>query len=361
MKFFYYLLEVNVYLVLFYGIYIVVFSKLTFHVLNRFYLLGTSLLSFGLPFLKITGMERTIQAAPMVLTRDTNLLLLKNPAPAALSGFLPAIAIGVYSVVVLLLLVLFFRKLYRVFRLAALSRQEAYAGVSIVFTPAGNQPFSFLRFLFVDGPGRENQRVLDHELVHIRQYHSADNIFFEILQCINWFNPVMVYLKKQVKLIHEYIVDAELAGNTEERLRYSQFLLENAFVSAPLSLASALSGGSALKQRVAMMFRPECRAEEKYKYAILLMIIPLIVVFSSCISTNSSNIGSAGRSRITIRDLDVSQMEGINIPDSIFKRYGGRVVNGKPVTDSLDSKKLTDWIQHLDSSARARITFYPYR
>ncbi|MBC7566893.1 MAG: hypothetical protein H7223_07985, partial [Pedobacter sp.] len=49
----YYLLEANLYLVVFYGFYLIFLQKETFYGLNRGYLICSSLFSFVIPFLQI--------------------------------------------------------------------------------------------------------------------------------------------------------------------------------------------------------------------------------------------------------------------------------------------------------------------
>ncbi|MFN3489723.1 MAG: hypothetical protein ACK4YV_11340, partial [Emticicia sp.] len=50
MTFLHYLIQVNLYLVLFYGFYRLLLSNETFYNLNRTYLVGSAVLSFGIPF-----------------------------------------------------------------------------------------------------------------------------------------------------------------------------------------------------------------------------------------------------------------------------------------------------------------------
>ena len=50
MNFLHYLVQVNLYLVLFYGFYRLLLFGETFYALNRAYLVGSAVLSFGIPF-----------------------------------------------------------------------------------------------------------------------------------------------------------------------------------------------------------------------------------------------------------------------------------------------------------------------
>ena len=54
----------------------------------------------------------------------------------------------------------------------------------------------------------ENRRViLLHETAHIRCGHSWDMIGLSIVEALQWFNPVIWMITKDVQDIHEYEAD----------------------------------------------------------------------------------------------------------------------------------------------------------
>ena len=72
-------------------------------------------------------------------------------------------------------------------------------------------PFSFLRIIFLNKQDYIENRiavnVLRHEFEHVRQTHSYDIIFFEILQIVFWFNPMLFIYKWAARINHEYLAD----------------------------------------------------------------------------------------------------------------------------------------------------------
>ena len=60
MNWLHYLLQVNLYLILFYGFYHIVLRKETFFYLNRAYLLATSALAFFIPMLQFTWVREQL-------------------------------------------------------------------------------------------------------------------------------------------------------------------------------------------------------------------------------------------------------------------------------------------------------------
>jgi len=53
----------------------------------------------------------------------------------------------------------------------------------------------------------EQQLILEHEKVHIRQWHSLDVLLMEICVIIKWFNPLIYWFRNALKATHEFIAD----------------------------------------------------------------------------------------------------------------------------------------------------------
>ena len=66
MNVFCYLLEANIYLLVFWGVYKLLFKNETFFSLNRLYLLITSLLAFVLPLVQLSGL-RPVSIDPQLI------------------------------------------------------------------------------------------------------------------------------------------------------------------------------------------------------------------------------------------------------------------------------------------------------
>ncbi|MCK7460908.1 MAG: hypothetical protein MZU84_01945 [Sphingobacterium sp.] len=64
--------------------------------------------------------------------------------------------------------------------------------MKVVLCGHPGESFSFFKFVFLNKahvPEADMDRVLTHELAHVRQLHSFDIIFSELLTVIQWFNP----------------------------------------------------------------------------------------------------------------------------------------------------------------------------
>ncbi len=56
----------------------------------------------------------------------------------------------------------------------------------------------------------EMEQIVRHEMIHAKQYHSADILLSEIFTIIFWFNPFAWLLKKTLKQNLEFLTDRQV-------------------------------------------------------------------------------------------------------------------------------------------------------
>jgi hypothetical protein len=81
-------------------------------------------------------------------------------------------------------------------------------------------PYSFLRYIFVnreDYTGRlVPKELIAHEYAHVRQHHTYDIIFIELLIAFGWFNPVFYFYRNKIKQNHEFLADDAVVGKNNK-------------------------------------------------------------------------------------------------------------------------------------------------
>ncbi len=192
-----YLLQTNLYLVLFMGFYVLVLRNETFFRHNRIYLNASILLSFAIPFINspwfndmfITQKVRAATEAPAQLIYD---VIVVSSNEEASHWTMADIIFWIYISGAILLLARFLVQLIKLNSNLKFKKGSA---------------FSFFRILVVDHELPQAETIINHEKVHIRQWHSADIILIEIAAIINWFNPIAHLYKKEIRHIHEFIAD----------------------------------------------------------------------------------------------------------------------------------------------------------
>ncbi|MEC4112572.1 M56 family metallopeptidase [Myroides pelagicus] len=104
-------------------------------------------------------------------------------------------------------------------------------------------PFSFCSTMFVPLSLDLNttNKVYLHELVHIKQRHSVDILFLELLKIIFWFNPLIYTYKKAIALNHEFLADQHCIENQDQAKDYLQLLLQQTYLEHYNILSSAFN------------------------------------------------------------------------------------------------------------------------
>ncbi len=271
MDFLYYLVQVNVYLILFYSFYKLVLFGETFHHLNRAYLVLSALLSFGIPLWyseyvqswlitkEINEALYTIYDPSMILIRPTNGV---SFTWADILEGLYIVGISIFSI----------RLLVTLLQLIVVLKNKDFEK----FTA-----FSFFGYSFVDETLKKRETILAHEHVHIQQLHSADVMIFEVIAILNWFNPVVYQYKKDIKHIHEFIADEIAARNEQSKVEYAMLLFTQEFGLQPDQLTNRFFTHSTLKRRIQMLSKPRSRKIMMLKYGLSVPLFILMLVLSS--------------------------------------------------------------------------------
>jgi bla regulator protein blaR1 len=81
-------------------------------------------------------------------------------------------------------------------------------------TPKDVHPFSFFSKIVVSEKTLSHpdlEMIVSHENIHVREKHTLDILFTEIMFLLQWFNPFAWLLKDAVKNNLEYLTDHEIA------------------------------------------------------------------------------------------------------------------------------------------------------
>lgn len=140
----------------------------------------------------------------------------------------------------------------------------------LVPTDGSLPTFAFFNYLFWDNTlsvsESEKEQILAHETAHIREGHSYDIIFIELLRIFFWFNPFLYLYKYLLEESHEYAADRTVAKINGTQV-YSKVLVRVVFQKMGLELASHFNKNQILK-RIKML-------EKKRKHNYFKMFIPI--------------------------------------------------------------------------------------
>lgn len=275
MSWLYYLLEANLYLILFYALYYFVLRRETWYQYNRAYLLVSSALAFIIPVLQL-GFLKPIPAAelPAQLTTAYSYVTVAKAAAIVQPAWTrDDILLALYLVIVCCLLISLAIKITGLVLLSRKGPARDFGKWKIIITNMERGAYSFFSYMFVSQDMAATDTVITHELVHIRQKHSWDIVYLEIFRIINWFNPIAYLLQRSMKELHEFIADEAITGSKEQINTYTDFLVANAYGTYEHKLTNNLFNQSLLKKRIMMLHQKRSGNTARLKY---LLVLPLL-------------------------------------------------------------------------------------
>ncbi len=333
---------------LMFGYYQLLLKDKTFHHYNRFYLLGTLVVSLLLPLLKASYFT-------LPVTNDVYLLLSKlQPVTKPVHNDALSVTGIITGVLALVSVLLTARFVYGIFKILQLKRrfpQEQFEGISFYQTDLANAPFSYFRNLFwknnIPLHSDLGKQIMKHEMAHIEQKHTYDKIVIETIRAIFWFNPFFHLIKKEVHLIHEYLADHKAIKKSDTKA-FAQMLLASHFSGNTLPAASPLLN-THLKKRLQMIQT----SKTKFSYARKTLALPLLfsMAFACVVHAQNSEI-KATNNDITRTLNQIEKTTATAEPDGVSNTGNGKTHSGEleQSVNALQQSELK--IDDLDQQIR---------
>ena len=270
-----YLLQVNLYLVLFYGFYRLLLRSETFFNLNRGYLVASAALAFFIPLMQSDWVRSwfvTEQVSQTISTLyDPQIMYIQASSAQTHTMTMGEIIAFCYIFGIMLGIARFGGNL--VFLGQMMKRKTQGSG--------SKRAFSFFNVLFVSKELKNRSTIMKHEFVHIRQLHSADVLLFELIAIFNWFNPVVYLYKSSIKHIHEFIADEVASRNETSKAQYAMLLFQEQFGVQAIPLTNNFFNQSLLKLRIRMLHKSRSTQTALMKYGLIAPLFMLMIVVSS--------------------------------------------------------------------------------
>ena len=298
-----YLFQASLCVAVFSLTYRLLLARLTEFAWNRAYLLGALVASTVLPLLSWPGLAAWLapvvagpaaSAGPLAWTWQWTGAVAasaaSSPAQAAPTGqWLLLAVLGCYAAGAGWRLWSVGRDLRWVFRLLRRHPRTRQAGYWLVRVAEPPLPaFSFGSCVVLsaahDGlSSADRELVLLHEAAHVRQYHTHDLLLAELVGVLLWFNPLVKYLKTQLKDVHEYLADHAVARTADPR-HYGRLLVQLAAQQPPVPLVHALSSKQ-IFSRIHTLTNPPSSSMKKLRF---LLVMP--VAASTWLAMSAFNV-----------------------------------------------------------------------
>lgn len=277
-----YILKTTLVAGIFLGYYWMALRDKKFHYYNRFYLLCASAMSLLLPLLNFNWF--TVEEPVLYGTNQIIQFVLttKNPRPGIHLNWTDYVLLTASTITIILfgLLLMNIIKIQLLKKKYEVTKME---GFDFINTNDENAPFSFLNNLFwkqsISLQDDGGQQIFKHELTHIKQKHTWDRIYCQIVASIFWMNPFNWIIQNELVAIHEFIADEEAVGNSNVHA-FAQMLLQTHYGNHFLKPTHSFFY-STIKRRLAMLTQT---SNAKYSYLRRVMLLPLLVITISLVS-----------------------------------------------------------------------------
>jgi hypothetical protein len=296
-----YLFYVSICTAGFYLLFHLVYHDRPQHHYNRWYLIGTLLLSWLIPAMQWELIPVEFIRQPL----ETPLLNTDPTTPTANNWDLWGWGLLIYLLGLSLMIGRFLIRLLQLNKLVRNGRHETREGRKVVYVKQAFPISSFLNYILVSD-SREtpiSDYEWQHELTHIQQGHTYDLLLIELSQAILWFNPVLLLYRRRLTEVHEYLADSYTCRALGQA-NYIQYILQQIEHGRPPVMAHSFY--SLFKKRIQMM---HSSASSRPWARLLVLPIILAALYAFTIKTYPVTI--------LADDSAAPALDTVPLPDSV--------------------------------------------
>src|SRR5690606_15388492 len=284
-----YIIQVAAFQLVFLMIYDAFLKKETFFNWNRFYLLVTAIFSVAIPFIKLDVLKNSIPQQYIINLPE---IFIGNGTLSSQNAIqLETVIIesksfwtweNILYLGITLAALLFAFKIAKVILMLIKNPKRKFGNLLIINLLNSNAAFSFFHYIFLGERLNEKDKdaILKHEMVHAKEKHTFDLLFFEVLRILFWFNPLVYMYQNRIMTLHEFIADQQ-AVKHQDKTQYYQNLLSQVFQTQNMSFINPFFKQSLIKKRIVMLQKSKSKQVKLFKYGLLIPIIFGMLVYTS--------------------------------------------------------------------------------
>ena len=326
-----YLLKLSISLTFVYIFYSLFLRPLTFYKWNRYFLLIYSFIAFLIPLFNIgPGLESTkinrqewVKIIPVIEQIGKVKLLpavtRNNAGSDNWSVFEMLMFVFIAGVIVMLVrLVIQYLSLIRIKRSSVLLSDS---DLKIYNVNRPIMPFSFGNSIFINNKihnEAELKEIIRHEFIHVKQKHTFDIVWSEIICVLNWYNPFVWLIRGCIKQNLEFIADEKVISSGIDKKHYQYLLLK--VTGVPSFGMGNNFNFSSLKKRIVMMNKSRSARLNLVKFIFVLPFIAIMLLaFRNVKPRSDKDSRFLTHAGIVINEYD-QPLAGIQITDKISGR-----------------------------------------
>ncbi|MCX8533211.1 M56 family metallopeptidase [Chryseobacterium luquanense] len=326
------------------GLYHLFLAKERTFIFNRFYLILALIFSFSIPFATIETKQVEKEIPETVFVGGIEQPILQAPIIQQESFDFTEILIIVYFIITGILLL---KIIYSILKIKRLKGQKIiYQNRKVFLLQQNLAPFSFWNTIYLSENYLKDSKIDNaiflHEEIHIKQKHSADILFVEILKAISWFNPFMYFYKKAMINNHEFIADESVILESKNVKKYQELILQEILKQQNLALIHQFNFNNTKKRFIMMTKKNSKFAKAKKYFAIPAFAVLTIVFAEKTYAKESSEILSIEKDNVISKVFSGSPYEEVQ---KILNKYQAL----------LNDKKYAEFDRKITAEDRQRL------
>lgn len=335
-----YIIKSSLSLILLYGLYWFLLRREKLFNFNRFFLIFSLIFSLLIPLISIRVNTKNHEAQKNIITALNNniAVVIKNQNSNSNIKYQPNTEIEssiekfssgisymkilsiLYTTGVVLLLVRFLRNIFFISHQKRISEKITYSGHKIVLIDNQINPFCFFNTIFVNKQEYLNNNIakdlLAHEVEHIKQSHSIDVIFIELIQIIYWFNPVLILYNRAIRINHEYLADNGVIRATPDINNYANNLINFISCKRNIPMTSGFNPSLTRKRLVMLTKTGSGKINDSLRIFFASVFVVASFLFLSCFPAKSQSTTSNSFNGVqpqVIMDVEGNQYKTVKI------------------------------------------------
>jgi len=262
------------------------------------------------------------------------------------------IVLAVYIAVTTVLFVLLFVQFFKILGLKRRGRLTMKDGFEVIESDEIPTPFSFYKTIFLSPnlTGSKLEMILKHEQWHIKHRHYVDVFIIEILIRLLWFNPVLWWVRRELRNVSEFHADRSVLDDGHNLYKYQTVILEEVMENNPY-LANGFNNSFTKKRFIIMKNNYQTRHVLLRRTLILPFFIGIFSLL--CFTTGKSEVKYNVKNPVENDSLtEKSQIVDTlgYVVDSLTGVVSGYAIDSLPnqnVTREVAMKPINDFSKHL--------------
>lgn len=217
--------------------------------------------------------------------------------------------------------------IHKIHKMKVGKKSEIIDNVNIYYTGESHIPFSFFNDIFIGTSvisptdnvlsepveGSINPLVLKHEMSHVKNYHSIDVVMMEIMVSLQWFNPFIRMMKKELQSIHEYIADNEVIEDKINKSNYMMLLLQQCTADNINGIANNFSF-LLTKKRISMIANKQKSKRMLLRLLLTLPVFGMLIMLNTRCDNVKSNDDKIANAEKNAQDSKLYRNESVDNP-----------------------------------------------